>query len=196
MSDAEDEVARIRHAAWHVLERSGFEGFKMQVVLRRADLSARAFYRHFAGKDELLVSLLKEEMVLGRRRIERNMARTSTPSDRVAAWIRSTIELADHPRLASRARLFSSQRALVDQFASDLVEATEEFLRPLREALAAGLASGELPWCDPGIDAQLIHALSGTVMGTALARRDPAITAELTEATIAMVLRSAGVPPA
>ena len=195
MSDAEDEVARIRHAAWHVLERSGFEGFKMQVVLRRADLSARAFYRHFAGKDELLVSLLKEEMVLGRRRIERNMARASTPSEQVAAWIRSTIELADHPRLASRARLFSSQRALVDRFSADLVEATDQFLEPLRTALAEGKRSGELPWCNPEIDAQLIHALSGTVMGTALARRDPATTAELTEATIAMVLRSAGVAP-
>jgi len=62
-----------------LLERSGFEGFKVQLVLREAGVSARAFYRHFGDKDELMLALLQEEMARAGAHIRAQMLEIDDP---------------------------------------------------------------------------------------------------------------------
>lgn len=63
----------------------------MTDIVRAAGLSNQAFYRHFKGKDELLLVLLED----GRERlaatIERRMARASGDAGRVRAWIEAVL---------------------------------------------------------------------------------------------------------
>src|SRR3954453_24201572 len=54
---AETEARALLEAALAVLRRDGAVGFTVAAVLAEARLSTRAFYRHFASKDELLLSL-------------------------------------------------------------------------------------------------------------------------------------------
>src|SRR4051812_47980450 len=56
-----DEADRLVRAAWDVLARTGFEGFKVASVIRAAGSSTKGFYRHFASKDEMLLALLIDE---------------------------------------------------------------------------------------------------------------------------------------
>jgi AcrR family transcriptional regulator len=57
-----DERARLLDAAWDVAGRSGFEGVEVQLVVRRAGVAARTFYRSSPDEDELLLALLRDEV--------------------------------------------------------------------------------------------------------------------------------------
>jgi len=193
---AADERARLVGAAWTVLQRSGFEGFKVQLVIREAGLSARAFYRHFADKDELLLALLRDEMARAGARLTTAVSGVDDPLERVETWIRRIISAADDPRRVARARLFSTQQAVMRRYPREVEESVGLLVAPLREAIAAGLAGGVFPWAEPGRDARLIYALAGTAMTTALAEHPGRRVDEIVAETIGFALRALGVGPA
>jgi AcrR family transcriptional regulator len=192
--DAEaDERARLIGAAWTVLERSGFEGFKVQLLLRETGLSARTFYRHFSDKDELFLTLMADEYARVGRRIRAALAPLARPDERVVAWVREIVLAATEPKRAARARLFTSRPAVVRRFAEQLAEAAGVIVEPLRDSIAAGQDVGLFPWADPDRDALLIHDLAGAAMSTALGR---AGSAEDIAASVAdFVLRALGAGP-
>ncbi len=192
----DDDLRLVIEAAWRVLERTNFEGFKVERVLHEADISARTFYRHFADKDELLLALLRDEMSRAGGRLRVTVAEVDDPVAKVSVWIRAVIGAAGDPRRVARARLFSSQQGLFWRFAAELHEGTQLLMSPLRDALALGVISGEFPWCYPDRDAPLIYALVGGEMTHALAESPGADVETAIENTIAFVLRSLGIPPA
>jgi AcrR family transcriptional regulator len=166
---AADERAQLIGAAWTVLERSGFEGFKVQLLLRETGLSARTFYRHFSDKDELFLTLMADEYSRVGARVTAALARAGSPEEQVVAWAREIVLAAGDPRRAARARLFTSQPAVVRRFADDVAGAARAILDPLTEAITAGRDAGIFPLADPEHDALLIHDLAGAAMSTALA---------------------------
>jgi AcrR family transcriptional regulator len=172
----EDERASFVAAAWTVLERAGFEGFKVQLLLRETGLSARAFYRHFADKDELLVVLMQDEYSRSARRAREAVAAADDPPGQVAAWIDDVMQAANTPQRAARARLFTSQPAVVRRFPEQLDAAARLLLEPLEDAIRRGHGDGVFPWADPPSDAKLILQLAASAMVDALAdRADPGV---------------------
>src|SRR5687768_14197154 len=143
-------------AAWRVLERAGFEGFKVQRVMREAGVSARTFYRHFPDKDELLVELMRDEMARAGALLRAAVAAADDPVEQVRAWVGVIVGAAADPRRVARARLFSAQQPLFRRFPGQLGEGTQLLVAPLREAIARGVAAGVFPWADPDRDAALI----------------------------------------
>ena len=77
-----DEVRRLVDAAYAVMRRSGSVDPRVVDIVQDAGLSNQAFYRHFRGKDELLLAVLED----GQRRLvgtlERRMARAARGAGR------------------------------------------------------------------------------------------------------------------
>src|SRR4051812_14338117 len=165
----DEQRERIVQAAWTVLERSGFEGFKVQLVLREADVSARAFYRHFDDKDALLLALLLDEMARAAPHLRAAVARVADPADQVAVWIGSIIGATNDPRRAARARLFSSLPDILRRFPDDVAPGNAALRAPLREAIEAGMSAGIFPWAEPERDSVRIFELAGGALSSSLA---------------------------
>jgi AcrR family transcriptional regulator len=193
MEDAERQ--QLGEAAWRVLERSGFEGFKVQLVLREAGVSARAFYRHFADKDELMMALLQEEVTRASQRTRALMEAADNPVDQVLVWIRSMLSSVTDPRRAPRTKLFSSQMTLMRRHAEQLDESRQLLYRPLEDAIARGADSGLFAWANPERDAGLVNALTTGKMTTALASGEKPDLDLLVEEISSFVLRALGLSP-
>jgi AcrR family transcriptional regulator len=191
----DEQRTRVVQAAWTVLERSGFEGFKVQLVLREADISARSFYREFADKDALLLALLLDEMERAAPRIRAAVERAAGPQDKLAAWIRSIIGAARDPRRAARARLFSSLPEILRRFPEDVAPGNAALRAPLLEAIEAGRSGGVFPWADPERDSVLIFELSGGALSSSFAEISDSAFDDVVTQTTGFALRALGVPP-
>src|SRR6516162_2888571 len=56
---AQDEVGRVLDAAFAVLKRAGWQGFKVENVLREGGISTRAFYRYFPQRSDLIRAMFE-----------------------------------------------------------------------------------------------------------------------------------------
>jgi AcrR family transcriptional regulator len=163
-----EEVRRLIDAGYTVMRRTGTLDPRVNDIVREAGLSNQAFYRHFRGKDELLVAILDD----GQRRLvnylEHRMAAADHGEGRVRAWVDGVQEQARNPDAADNTRPFAINSArLADRFPDEVARSRELLLRPLREAVAD--AGG-----DPQRDADAIYHLAIGCMNDALvARRRP-----------------------
>src|SRR5947199_263952 len=55
------EERALVEAAHRAMRRNGFSGATVADILAEAGLSTRAFYRHFASKDELLLAMYRRD---------------------------------------------------------------------------------------------------------------------------------------
>ena len=190
-----EEADRLIHAAWEVLGRTGFEGFKVASVIRAAGSSTKGFYRHFASKDEMLLALLVDETERASARFAARVAATSSPLEALEMWISTMIGAAGRPDLAARARLFASLGQISANFPGQVLATRQPMLAPLIDALSAGLRAGTMPLADPLADAPLIMSLCGGVLRDLLDGISSTTVDEAITTTQALVRRSLGMPP-
>jgi AcrR family transcriptional regulator len=141
-----EDVQRLIDATYRVVERTGSVDPTVREIIAEAGSSTQAFYRHFRSKDELLVAVLDD----GRRQLveylTHQMAKGSTPEERVRAWIRGFLAQAADPVSRSRTRPFVAQR---DRLAERFPEGEQVSL-----ALLVGLLEPELRALGAGRDAR------------------------------------------
>jgi AcrR family transcriptional regulator len=149
-------------AASATLQEQGVRGLTIAVVLDRAAVSARAFYRHFGSKDELVAALFLAMARTEERRLRRRMASAATEPAAVAAWVDGRLDLefdatveADQRRQSLRALSQTDVRLPKSGHA----RAYAQLLKPLSETLRHGLQRGVFRDIDPVADAQAIHAV-------------------------------------
>jgi AcrR family transcriptional regulator len=65
----------------------GVRGLNVAAVLEQAQLSARAFYRHFESKDQLVAAVFGGITRAEVLRLREKMTPAATPVEAVAAWI-------------------------------------------------------------------------------------------------------------
>ena len=163
-----DEVRRLVDAGYAVMRRTGTLDPRVTDIVREAGLSNQAFYRHFRGKDELLVALLDD----GRRQLlaylEHRMAGAEPGAARVRAWVGGVMEQARNPAAADNTRTFAINNArLADRFPDEVARSQELLVAPLRDAVAE--AGG-----DPQRDADVIyHLVIGCMNEALVSRRRP-----------------------
>ena len=145
-------------AAAKVLREEGVRSLSVAQVLDRAQLSTRAFYRHFDSKDDLVAAVFLDMARVETRRLKRKMAAAADPTAAVVAWIDGRLDLAFNDSIRSDLRQMSLE-AQTQMFASpELVgDAYGEILKPLVEQLELGKRSGVFPGIDPTADALSIH---------------------------------------
>jgi AcrR family transcriptional regulator len=127
------EIRDLLDAALDVMRRQETIDPRVSDIVRSSGLSNQAFYRHFRGKDELLVALLDD----GRRRllatIERHMARAETAADQVRAWIEVVLAQARDPEAAAATRPFAiNGDRLAVEFPAETRQSRDRLVDPLR----------------------------------------------------------------
>lgn len=127
------EIRTLLDAALTVMRRDDTIDPRVSDIVRTAGLSNQAFYRHFRGKDELLVALLDD----GRQRllatIEKRMARAGTDAARVRAWIEAVLAQARDPEAAAATRPFAvNGDRLAIQFPGETRRSRDRLVDPLR----------------------------------------------------------------
>lgn len=166
------EAEALLAAGMAVMLRNGTERrATVAEIVKEAGLSNQAFYRHFAGKDDLVAALIDA----GARRLagylEHRMAATSDAHEQIRTWIGGVLAQATDPAVAAPTRAVAWNRGSIAAEADDLARQADRLSYHLLEAPLAALGRA-----DPAADAYLIGTLVFRVLTDALTA-DPAPTA-------------------
>lgn len=173
----------------------GVRGLSIAAVLERAQLSTRAFYRHFESKDQLVAAVFMEMARSETRRLRGKMAETASPVEAVVAWVDGRLELAfaEHTELDRRrmnleahSKAFSSPEMAAPAYSA--------ILEPLIEQLERGLELGMFQDIVPATAAKSIHGVvwAGTQRQWATHRWDRTV---VRNRALRFCLRGLGVAP-
>lgn len=188
-----DTRRAILDAASTSLREHGVQGLSIAVVLQRAELSTRAFYRHFESKDQLVSAVFLEMARTEKRRLKRKMSAAATPVEAVAAWIDGRLDLAFSANIKSDLRQMSLEAQSQSFAAPELIQpAFAEMLEPLIDQIQRGLEQGEFHDVDPMSAAQSIHGVVWASTERQWATGD-CERAEVRERTVRFCLRGLGV---
>ncbi|MCV7379342.1 TetR/AcrR family transcriptional regulator [Mycobacterium alsense] len=155
-----DVRCAILTAASSSMHDHGVRGLSIAAVLERAQLSTRAFYRHFESKDQLVAAVFLELARLETQRLRARMAGAADPVEAVVAWVDGRLELAfgeggDHGRrrltLEAHSKAFSSPEMTAPAYSA--------ILEPLVEQLERGLQLGVFEDIVPTTAAKSIHGV-------------------------------------
>ena len=129
--EATEEVERILAAAVRVMERAAPEPPRVSDIVAEAGSSNKAFYRYFAGKDELILAVMERGVGIVMSYLQHQMAKEPMPHNKIARWIEGTLAQVADPQLISKSR------AAVEQMSAGVnwLSADQEMLRPVRDLL-------------------------------------------------------------
>ena len=134
---ATEEVERILAAAVRVMERVAPEPPRVSDIVAEAGSSNKAFYRYFAGKDDLILAVMERGVGIVVSYLEHQMAKESDPRQQVARWIEGTLAQVADPHLISMSRAAAGQMT----HASTGGATSQEMMRPLRQLLVKPVAA-------------------------------------------------------
>jgi AcrR family transcriptional regulator len=179
-SDPDPTTTAIVVAAWVVLERAGYEGFKVERVVREARVSPRVFYRRFRNKHDLLMTLVEDSTGHVARKVAGAVALEPDPAGKVEAWMRAFLAWCG-PGRAPATRLFLRELVALTEEYPDRVERVDAELRgSLIGALTRGAASGCFRPVDVAADAGAIQWVCTNLAVRSLS--SPAVEPETTAA--------------
>jgi AcrR family transcriptional regulator len=155
------EVRRaIVAAASKSVREQGVRGLNVATVLEQAQLSTRAFYRHFESKDQLVAAVFGEITRAEVLRLREKIIAAATPVEAVAAWIDGRLDFAfdddviadlRHGSLEPQSSVFSSPEMVSPGYSA--------ILEPLVEQLQRGLELGLFKDIVPPTAAKSIHGV-------------------------------------
>ncbi|HUH70428.1 MAG TPA: helix-turn-helix domain-containing protein [Mycobacterium sp.] len=134
--EATEEVERILAAAVRVMERVAPEPPRVSDIVAEAGSSNKAFYRYFAGKDDLILAVMERGVAIVVSYLQHQMAKESRPRDKVARWIEGTLAQVADPHLISMTRAAAGQMSAGANWRAD-----QEMMRPLRDLLVEPVAA-------------------------------------------------------
>ena len=134
---ATEEVERILAAAVRVMERVAPEPPRVSDIVAEAGSSNKAFYRYFAGKDDLILAVMERGVGIVVSYLEHQMAKEQDPRDQVAGWIEGTLAQVADPHLISMSRAAAGQMSAGTNWRA----ADREMMRPLRDLLVEPVAA-------------------------------------------------------
>jgi AcrR family transcriptional regulator len=186
----------ILSAASKSLREQGVRGLSIASVLDRAQLSTRAFYRHFESKDELVAAVFVEMARAEMLRLRTKMAKADTPVEAVAAWIDGRLDLAFDESVKSDLRHLSLEAESQMVASPELVSpAYTAMLEPLIEQLERGLEHGAFQDIVPATAAESIQGVVWAGAARQWTKDDCAPRADIRERALRFCLRGLGVSP-
>ncbi|OMC41567.1 TetR/AcrR family transcriptional regulator [Mycobacterium sp. IS-1264] len=135
--EATEEVERILAAAVRVMERVAPEAPRVSDIVAEAGSSNKAFYRYFAGKDDLILAVMERGVAIVVSYLQHQMAKASRPQDKVARWIEGTLAQVAHPDLIRKSRAAAGQMATGTNWRT----VDQEMMLPLRDLLVEPVAA-------------------------------------------------------
>lgn len=143
-----DAVATILAAARRCYLADGISATGMKEVAASAGMARSTLYRYFPGRDDLLVAIIKEEMMELNTRILKRLSGYSNPADYVVEGL--LVAIKEVPRRPLLRAVFASEedsRARRVIWSSDVIvsfgeELMDHVIRPAQEA---GLLQDAVP---------------------------------------------------
>jgi AcrR family transcriptional regulator len=152
---AEDEVRALVDAGLAVLRKRGTSGLTVAEVLAEAGLSTRAFYRHFASKDELVLAVYEHEADRRNGELVVRLGRARSPRDALEVWVDELLALGFDTRRAHRTRVLAREGARSQaDFPAEFTAIVAGAVDPLAAVLR------DLPSPDPARDAWSVYAVT------------------------------------
>ena len=129
--EATEEVERILAAAVRVMQRVAPEPPRVSDIVAEAGSSNKAFYRYFAGKDDLILAVMERGVAIVVSYLQHQVAKESRPADKIASWIEGLLAQVADPHLISMSRAAAGQMSASANWRSP----GDEIMRPLRDLL-------------------------------------------------------------
>ena len=107
--EATEEVERILAAAVRVMERVAPEPPRVSDIVAEAGSSNKAFYRYFAGKDDLILAVMERGVAIVVSYLQHQMAKESNAHDKITRWIESTLAQIAQPELINKSHTAARQ---------------------------------------------------------------------------------------
>src|ERR1700753_2416388 len=107
--EATEEVERILAAAVRVMDRVAPEPPRVSDIVTEAGSSNKAFYRYFAGKDDVILAVMERGVAMVDSYMEHQMTKESTPEGQVRRWIEGALAQVADPHLTSMSRAAAGQ---------------------------------------------------------------------------------------
>ncbi|OBH24798.1 TetR family transcriptional regulator [Mycobacterium sp. E342] len=156
--EATEEVERILAAAVRVMERVAPEPPRVSDIVAEAGTSNKAFYRYFAGKDDLILAVMERGVGIVVSYLEHQMAKETEPRERVARWIEGTLAQVADPHLISMSRAAAGQMSPRTNWPT----VDQEMMRPLRDLLVEPVAA--LGSSDVERDVEVVFSCTAATM--------------------------------
>ncbi len=161
----EREVEQLVSSALRVMRRKGYAAATVADVLAEAELSTRAFYRHFHSKEELFLAVFERDSGESSGRMQKRLAPLPGPRARLLGWLDEVLSLAyDRPRARRTRTLASEASSLRSAYPSEFIAIQRAVYEPLVGVLEEGRADGTFPAAHPEDDARSIHAVAWTLI--------------------------------
>ena len=159
--------AAILRAAVEVMGEDGYEGASIRDMATRAGVSVAALYYHFPSKHDLLREFLDEALDVSLARIERRVARHTSPVEQLEEIVGTIIWSNLHDEFARRAayvvsseytRLRPPERAAIEVKRKALLDLVEKVVRD-------GVAERRFKTDEPREAARAIVTLAQSTVG-------------------------------
>ena len=149
-------ATRIVQAATELSHQDDTASFTVQDVIDRADVSLQTFYRHFGGKDDLILALIEEEVTRGAEGYRKRLARLDDPVARVESVIKGPFARGSRrdPGMVTREHI-----RLLDTHAREVWAADAPYRNLLAETIRAAQDAGEFLGVDADEEADMITTL-------------------------------------
>lgn len=135
---------RLVDAARELAAERGSSDFTVAEVTARADVALRTFYRHFAGRDELLLALFEEEARQGAELLRASVeAEGTSPIEHLRGFVVGLCHLLDVGS-GYAALLVREYLRLGESHPDELRVALEPIVTVLEEQLQAAADAGDL----------------------------------------------------
>jgi AcrR family transcriptional regulator len=148
--EATEEVERILAAAVREMQRVSPDAPRVSDIVAAAGVSNKAFYRYFAGKDDLMLAVMERGVALVVSYLEHQMAKESTPAGKISRWISGALAQVADPELIGMSRALVGQMSDSDKGRLG----AEETMAAMRELLVEPIR--QLGSTDPQRDADAV----------------------------------------
>jgi len=158
--DPDTERDLLVRATKQLLRSRPYDEINLADILASSGLHTRAFYRHFASKDHLLLWIYEENGKELGRILETRVVAATSGADAVGAWIDEMLRLRFDPRSVGHVAIFNdaAARGVIERLGVPRV-AKKLMLDPLLDAIERGRRDGTVGSTSPHAHASFIWSL-------------------------------------
>ena len=193
----EKERRAIVKAAYRLIGNSR-ESVSVQDILDEAGLSTRAFYRHFAGKDELILTMYRTDNERVASSLWAVTGAEADPWEALHAWVDLSFSVAFEKGRERHARVLSSNDARsAPGWSQEYLDGVERSLASLEATIVRGVEEGRFSTDTPRADAKVIFGATQNFNSLRMAGGPPGVTRQdVLDAVLSAAARMLRVAPA
>ena len=150
MRDGTATRERIERVAMGLFVAQGVTETTIRDIAHGAGIAEGALYRHYRGKDELILDLFRRHYAAFARQLDALQAAAPHSRDKLAAMIEACCRVFDEDPVLFRFLLLVQHQSL------RRIEGPDTPVEVVRAAIAGGMARGEILRGDPDLAAALV----------------------------------------